>query len=306
MVRVYLEKIPPLISVPAYFVVVFIILILEFLFTTTFGALLLALSVYVYFDSFTLVSPYTSAELLIWLDGLSIQYRVALFTSIVTITGFVIAFHTATLSWKNQMRAQLKIQAAREFESFFSVVSSNITTAEIYIESLVNTANNIKNGAADAESSFEIGYNQGKVHEFISSRDALSRYSIEITRLISRNHNILLTGWGMLADANRADESLEKITNVMWLHIPVVDLNDPNHIKSFVDQVDITKCTKFLKVCEANYGIISGLSGGIQGNLSSSIWGISSGLFIDLVQNWKNFSKFVYEIHDKLNDKPTK
>jgi hypothetical protein len=36
----------------------------------------------------------------------------------------------------------------------------------------------------------------------------------------------------------------------MWVHIPVVDLNDPNHIQSFVNQVNVTECNEFLEACD--------------------------------------------------------
>ena len=175
MISTFLEKLPPYISVPVYFMSVMLIVVYQFIFTNIYGALALILLLYFNLYSIAQVSPLTPTELLLWIDGLSAQYKVAIFTSIITITGFIIAFYTATLSWKNQVRTQLKVQAADEIEKFFAIVLSNITTVIIHIESLVNTVKNIQSGLTDAEVRFAISYEQSKREEFISARDAISR-----------------------------------------------------------------------------------------------------------------------------------
>lgn len=302
MILAFFKKLPPSISVPAFYGLVSIALIVRFLIASTYGALILVLGFYVYVAEFTSINPLTPSEMGLWLVTLSQGYKVALLSSFVTVIGFVVAFHTATVNWRNQMRAQLKAQAAGEIESFFALVSSNITTASMYVESLIETVNEIQKGESIADASFSVAYQQDTAKEFLAARDVLSKASIDVHRLIGRNHNLLSTGWGLLASTKLAADSLSNVTKVMWLHIPVVNLDDPNHIQSFLNQLNVTECNKFLEACNLSHGKISGLSGGIQGHLTAPIWGFSLTMFANLIGSRKEFKESMKEFHNKLND----
>ena len=302
MIITLFKKLPPSVSVPAFYCYSTILLIFHFLFASTYGALVLALSVYVYVITCTSINPLTPIGIVSWVTSLSSEYKIALLSSFVTVAGFVVAFHTATINWRSQMRAQLKSQAAGDIESFFTMVSSNISTASLYIESLIRTVNEIQDGTPTTDASFSIAYHQEKVEEFIAARSTLSQASIEVHRLIGRNHNLLSTGWGLIADINQAAESLSRITKKMWVHIPIVNLDDPGHVESFVDQVNATKYNEFLEVCNVHDGIISGLSGGVQGHLTAPIWGFSFTMFVNLIMNRKEFKESIRELHKNLNN----
>ena len=185
---------------------------------------------------------------------------------------------------------------------FFATVTSNITTTRLYVESLIEAVNKIQKGVSFDDASFSVGYLQGKAREFMAARDILSQASIEVHRLIGRNYNLLSTGWGLIASARLAAESLSKVTKKMWIHLPVVDLKNLNHIQSFLNQVNVTECNEFLLACEVNYGKISGLSGGVQGYLAAPIWGFSLPMFANLISSRKEFKEAMREFHSQLRN----
>lgn len=302
MIITLLKKIPPLLSVPLFYVYISVGLLLRFLFTSTYGALILAIFYYQYVVLYTDVIPLSLEELINWLFSLSGEYKVALFTSLITISGFIIAFYTATLNWKNQLKAQLKSEAANEIERFFAVVSDNINTTSLYAESLVRIINDIQSGSSINDASFSIDYQQRRAREFLEARDILSKASVEVHRLIGKNYNLLLTGFGLLDNLNLAADSIASITKKMWIHIPIVDLKDSNHIQLFFNQVNITECNEFIKVCEIQGGKISGLIGGVRGYLLSPIWGFSFSAYINLIFKRKEFKKAMKEFHCDLNN----
>ena len=98
-----------------------------------------------------------------------------------------------------------------------------------------------------------------------------------------------------------AASSLREISQKLWLHIPVVNLNDDNHIQSFLNQVNITECNEFLNVCEINSRKIAGLTGAVRGSLDSSIWGFSFTQFVNLIAIRKDFKNEIKQFRDDLN-----
>jgi len=301
MPYIFFKKIPPYISVPAFYIFIFVTMILRFLFSSTFGALVLAIWLYIYVGAYTLTDPLKPMELIWWLVELPVDYKVALISSIVTVGGFVIAFHIATQNWKDQLKAKLKAEAAREIELFFTGVCRNITVATIYVESLVEAVDEINKVGITADTDFSVRYALEKTYKFLAARDALSEASIEVHRLISKNHSLLSTGFGVPANAKCAAEALMEIREVMWIHVPIVDMKSQNYIKSFVDQINLAEYKNFLKVCKINYGKISGLSGGIQGYLTAPIWGFSFTMLANLLFSKKEFREAIEELHKDFN-----
>jgi len=296
----YFKKIPPAISVPLFYGYIVIAYSVRFLVTSVYGAAILSVCLYYYVDCCTGITPAGLSELMGWLIHLDAEYKVALLSSAVTIAGFIVAFHTATANWKNQMRAQLKVQAARDIENFFSVVSSNITTASIYVKSLVDNANKIQKGVPANEAYFLVDYAQQKASEYMAARNLLSQASIDVHRLIGRNNNLLSTGFGLLAAANSAAGALDRVNHKMWIHVPSIDLSDPHRIQDFVNQVNVTERQEFLDACEKSYGTINGISGGLQGSLTAQVWGASFPMFFNLIARRKEFKEAIREFHSKL------
>lgn len=295
------KTLPPSIAVKAFYVLLIFGFVFRFLFQSTYGALFLAILAYWYTDTFTEVKPFTLEELVSWMSTLSTDYKVALITSGVTITGFAIAFHTATINWRSQMRAQIMLQVSGEVENFFATVSRNITTAEFYVKSLVEGVNRIQKGVALRDAEFLVDYNHNQQQQFLDARSLLSEASVEVHRLISRNYNSLASNWGALNAAQRSAMALAEVSQKMWVHLPIIYPDDPQRIQAFINQVNVAECEEFVRTCERGQGVMSGLTGGVRGQLQSTILGFNLPMFSHLLGKRKEFREAVKAFHRDLN-----
>jgi hypothetical protein len=297
------KTLPPAVAVKAFYALLILGFIYRFLFQSVYGALLLAVLAYSYIGAFTGIDPLTLSELIDWLSTLSPEYKVALITSGVTIAGFAIAFHTATINWRNQMRAQIMMQVSGEVENFFATVSRSITTAELYVKSLVRAVNKIQKGASLRDAAFLVDYNHTQQRQFLDARSLLSEASVEVHRLISRNYNSLASNWGALNAAQRSAVALAEVSQKMWVSLPIIDLDDPNRIQLFINQVNVAECKEFVSTCDRSQGVMSGLTGGIRGQLQSSVLGFNLPMFSNLLSKRKEFRRTVEAFHQDLNEK---
>ena len=261
----------------------------RFLFATVYGALLIAFVLYLASPSWFGVEPLDLDELVMWFAGLASDYKVALLASLVTIAGFAIAFHTATINWRNQLKAELKKQTAGEIEHFFAVVGRNITTLELFAEELVEVVNQIQNGTSLQDASFRVGFIQGRLEEYVGARNTISQASVDVHRLISRNHNILASGWGLLANARVAAAAVSDVSTAMWIRLPIVDVNDPNHVQVFLNLVNVTECNALIAACDRSSAKIAGISGGIHGYLLAPVVGFTFPMYWHLLRHRKEF-----------------
>jgi len=292
-----LAKIPPVFSVPLFYTTMSVAMFLKFLFGSLGGAFLLSAATFAYFKYFADVWPYSASELLFWIDGLDKEYKVALLSSVVTIAGFIIAFHTATLNWKSQMLAQLKSQVAGEIEEFFAQITTDINSARIYAELLVRTVEEIQKGCSVDDALFKIQYIKQKTNVFIATRDRLSLYSVEIHRLLGKNYNILSSGWKLIENMESATNALMPISEKMWINVPIIDIENPNYTNLFIKHVNVTGCNDFIQVCNENYNKINYWTGSVRGYLLSPIIGFNFFSYLTLLSIKGSFWEMIKKIH---------
>jgi hypothetical protein len=117
-----------------FFCVVPLTLIFRFLIGNVFGLLITSVLLYFGTSIFGESKPFNFAQLILWIDGLPIDSKTSAVASVLTIVGFLIAFQTATASWKAEALANLKSHVAAEIEQFFSEASRLTSDAEIYVD----------------------------------------------------------------------------------------------------------------------------------------------------------------------------
>mgnify|MGYP006967508451 FL=1 len=215
------KKLPPAVAVPIFYSFIVCAYILRFLFMSAPGLLLISLLIYWNSKALTGYMPLTFEQLFSVLSGLDKEYKVALLTSFVTIVGFAIAFHTATINWRNQMRSQVMLNVSAEIESFFAGASNAITTLEIHAESLIDAVNRIQGDIPMRDAAFEVDYNQGQQQKYLHARNFISEASSEVHRLIGRNYNALASNWGALPAIHRAAKALSEVSSktVSYTHL---------------------------------------------------------------------------------------
>lgn len=302
MIYFFFKNIPPKYSVKIFYIFTSILFLYRFLFKSVFGILFIALILYKFSSSIWDIESYNLGQLLEWVHHLEKDYKLALITSGVTIIGFVIAFHTATTNWRNQMFAQLRLNAANEIETFFAEFSKNITDSELYIQSLINALEKIKNGVDVAEANFIVNYSCERIEDFMDSRNKISEASVQVHKLISKNYNLLVNNPGTLDSINRSGIAISDISKKIWIKLPVVKPEGNNKILSFVEQTNINEYIEFVEVCKKSSAIISGLSGGVKGQLQSVIMDFNVHMLFHLLKNRKSFKESIVSLHKELND----
>lgn len=293
----FFKQFPPAIAVPAFYIFISLGMLARFLFGSAFGALFIALLLYFSAHPVTGIAPLSFGELLFWFAEQPETYKVGFVSAAVTVAGFFVAFHTATLSWRQQHRSQLRTQAAGEVEGFFSSVDGLITDAQLYAEDLVRAVNLIQRGTEPREARFAVDWALSKSQEFLSTRNQLSQAQVQIHRLKGRNYTILSSGWGLTEVFDLAEKALTDIGKKMWFSVPIVYEDDPNYIQTFHNQVNVQECIGFIESAERLSGPIAMLAGSIRGYLLAPVIGFNLSMYIELLKNRKEFSEAVKGFH---------
>lgn len=277
-----LRRMPPRVTAGLFYFAVPLFLLVRFFVGTILGAL--TLSVVMYWAMWTIgePKPFTPAQLALWIDGLPIESKTAVVTSILTVLGFLIAFHTATANWKAEAVAQLKATVASEIEQFFNEAARLSTDAEIYVRSLIEAVNLIRTQGPTPEATFKIQRSIAQASSFLATRDRLSTMSVEVHRIAGRHSVVLSTVWGATKALEDCATRFDRITRQMWIQVPCISANHPDLIGQFVAHVNVTECASFIECYEQNSEFINAATGGVRGALLGPLVGLNLSSILSL------------------------
>ncbi|WP_111657768.1 hypothetical protein [Isoalcanivorax indicus] len=298
--RNILNFIPPQVLARLIYSYLLISLLLKFFFRTTYGLLIIAVLIYFNAELIFGCSPLNSEEIFSVLVSLEKEYKVALISSSVTIVGFAVAFHTATINWRSQMRSNIMLGVATEIEDFFSNALKSITTVQLYAEELIRDVSGVQAATTMQEAAFIVNFNISRQQEFYQARQAISESSIEVHRFLARGHNALASNWGALPAMHRAEMALSEIATKMWISIPNIDAGDTHKVQAFIKQVSLEECHSLIKCCDRNARIISSLYGGVRGQLESTIMGVNVPMFFSFLAQRKGMMNAIENLHESL------
>ena len=270
-----LTKLPPGLSTWLLCAVVLFRAVLYFLTATIYGLFILSAALYGLVAWKTSVRPFSASELLLWVSDIPAEYQVAVFSSLLTVVGFLVAFHAATMNWKQQMRAQLIVNAAGEIEEFFAEASRLTVKARLYAESLLKTVDKITNQGDTDHAMFSVLYALEQTPQFLDTRSRLSLLSVEVHRILGKNSSLLSTIPGVISRLEKANQAFMQVTQEMWIHFPYIRPDDHDILNQFLRQVDIEKCRAFIACCNDNYGYMNGITGWVRGQLLEPIVGFN-------------------------------
>lgn len=262
----------------------------SFLFKSVYGNLLLLLIIYFNCEYFFGIKPFTVPELLNWLLNLSESYKVAFISSFITVIGFVVAFHTAATNWKNQMRIQVRYSLLNELSDFFYQFSGNMTTMHLFCVELVEVIELIEEGDKKSiEYSLKTCYR--KMDEYTSARDSISKSSVKVHLLKSKNHSTISNIATLPSQVDIAIKQIISISNCMWFKIPIVDMNEKGYEQEFKNKLNLKAVRKFIKVTDRSLIITSGVIGGIQSTLAAPLFSFNNSAFLNLLLTRKEFTQ---------------
>lgn len=293
------EKLPPTWSVPIFLVFLTILVLFRFLTKTALGILCVVIALYIGAWVCNDTKPFDFHELILWLDSLDSGNKTAIASAMLTIIGFLVAFQTATLNWKHQALANLKLETAGEIEAFFSEASRLITNAKIYVRHLVETWDAIIQTGDTENNRFNVRHSLDRKPEFEAIRRKLSTMSVEVHRLLGKNFYLLSGIWGATNSLERANEALGEITGEIWITLPFVNSDHPDALNNFLEHVVRKDCVAFIQLCEKHYLSISRLTGGVHGSLLSPIIDFNLVNYVTLLARRTEFRDLVQEAYDK-------
>jgi len=298
-----LKFLPPRVAVVTFYIFTIIFYIFRYLAQTTSGVLILSISAYLLLNHYSLSKPFTAGELLSWLSQQSQEAKVAVATSLLTVTGFIVAFDSATRSWKDQLQAQLKAQAAGELEVFFGAVLKLIGDSDIYVKNLVEAYDAVLNKEPADRVLNSINWAVSGNEKFFAARQQLSQALVEIHGLRGRHYTILSAGFGLASTFDRAANGFSKIGDAMWFTIPMVNPQNDNPIDQFMKFSEIDKYRIYLAKIEKYGAPIAMYAAAIKGQIFAPIIGQNFSTIIDLVKNKRIFMESLTKLHENMNEK---
>lgn len=288
-------KFPPGISVPIFYGYVTLAFLYRFFFGSLFGILISCYALYVFSESLFGAKPFNFDELIMWISDQEETTKAALMSSMVTVLGFLIAFAAATATWKSQLLANIKVQAANEMEVFFAECSKLAGECSIYATALVDAVDKIQKNCSIQEAAFLSHYNRDQGQGFIHNRERLVALGMEVHRLKGKYYNILLSAPGLLAGLDSAISVLHNIIEKLWITVPFHIQGDENTVQTFVNQVNVVDCIALKETVDANFLELNFSSGHVRGNLLSTVVGFNFWTLFYLYKERKNLTSFIKE-----------
>jgi hypothetical protein len=242
----------------------------------------------------------TVRELTLLIFSLESEYKVGILSSLITVIGFIYAFHMSGESWRRQMREEQKFKAASEIEDFFYRVLNTSYTLERYAEGLVSLVEMRSTDGLTARVEMEIRIMIAKTQAFLEARAEMSEFSVDVHGVIGRNDGALSVGWGLKDTAQRAATEIALISKSMWFNVPIVDFDKDAWAEIFIAQIDVQASKGFIIVAQNSQTQISGMSGAIKGYLHSYVWGVNGAGLLSWLTDAKGKIKAFKEFRRKL------
>ncbi len=285
-----LRKTPPKVFLWSLYLIAPIQLIFRFLTGTIYGALLFSVALYWLMDFACESKPFTFYQMLLWIDQLEDESKTAIATSVITILGFLVAFHTATQNWKSQALTNLKINAANEIEHFYNELLRLVASLEIEAKYVVETLDLIKKDGITQRTAAKVESAIDRTKTFEQSRQRLSEMAVDVHRLLGRDYSLLGTVWGAIDALDECAKAVTEVAEKMWIHVPFIESGRLDTVTQFVSKTNVDEWKSLVECCDRNHGFISATVGGVRGSLLGPLIGAN---FSSLADIRKKHSEFV-------------
>ena len=272
-----------------------------FLSRTIFGALLTTLFLYIFAKQITGVAPFSFDDLLLWLHELPVEAKSGVFTSMITVVGFLVAFRSGAMIWRTQARDQLKLEAARELEQFFSEADSKLTGLEIYANELLKILSIAKENPLDGRLKGDHAFLFERSAVAIETRARLSDMGVEVFRLQTKHHAVINSVWGASSTLDKAIRSFDELTDAIWISIPIRDDRFSDPLSNIIRMTDEKKTAEFVRLCDQKQAAIQGIVGGVRALLLAPILGFNATSLANFARQRQQVKAIADEVAKKSN-----
>lgn len=248
--------------------------------TTLTSMLIISVLLYFYAESWLGVKPFTPSELLMWFSDLRATERTALLSSLLTVAGFLVAFATASYSWKAKTLAEIKIKTADDIDESFTRCTTLINKCHLYVDFLINYKEKERQYDDYEKTSFFNQHNSEIMPNFLRNREELKELYFTSYHLQSKHCTILaLQPYILNSNMTKAIQSLKVICQNIDFALPKRVLTPDQ----FLSVVDFEMVKRFKIDINNNHLPFNEAAGAIRGALLSDITGFNLGLIVSLI-----------------------
>jgi hypothetical protein len=209
------------------------------LFGTIFGFFIISLITYNVSPHLFDVEPYGFGEMIIWFYELDSGFKTSITTSLVTITGFLIAFQAAQSSWKKQQMISMRLRAAEEYSNIFEALDECFTNLVSYSYDIKETHSLIESSSDDIEIDLEIENILNTVNIFKKNRDDFIFHSNKLYVLNSKFSAEILSIFKAEAQLEKISALVNSLINYLYPELPIIDHKNPELVANFTKQIKI-------------------------------------------------------------------
>lgn len=247
------------------------IYVTRFLTGNLYGVCLLLSGIYFFVPLLTDIHFFSFSELLVWINSTPTESKTLIVSSLLTIIGFLIAFQSATKNWKDQLQANLRLDAGREIDRTYNQATRLINQLRIYADMFLELGNKVEEKGLTKDTHFGIHYLCQQSSQFIQNRKDVSEIHIDVYSMYGRYGLMFLSCGQTFKNLSIANRSLKEVTEKMWILTPDLDLESVTLIKDFLNYFDKDKLEGLSRQCELSSQAISTLTGNVKGQLNSKI-----------------------------------
>jgi hypothetical protein len=240
--------------------------VLRWLVQSVFGILCLSVALYWATWTFSETRPLTGMGLALWVDDLPTEAKAAALTIVMSVIGFLIAFHTASASWKAQARAKMQLDAAEEIEAFFNEFLTKAFQMQLIAKRLLRAVRRAKAEGVTPDTLFDLRYAFSSAASFRTLLDRLSVMASDMHRLRGRHGTMLMSIAGATEYLSDCIDASDKVVIATRIYIPIFSEEDASLFAAAL-RVDEDAFSNFIETCLRYHGVIGALSGGVRGLL---------------------------------------
>lgn len=271
----FIRNLGPKAQAAFFYAVLPLLLFFRYLFGTFSGLIFFSLSLYGFMWHFSDSRPYSPAQLILWIDSLSRDYKTAFISSMLTVFGFLIAFHSTSSNCKAEALAKLKIDVALEIESFFNEAARLSTDLQIFAKSVIEAIERFDNTGPNDDTIFWLNRLIAQTSNYIAIRERVGAMTVEVHRIAGKNFAVIAGIPGAKEKLDAATNAFMAIAETRWFRIPMIEKGQTISVENYLAQVSTESCQTYINAYHENFDLMNGNSGGIRGMLLFDVTGFN-------------------------------
>jgi hypothetical protein len=213
--------------------------ILLWLSATLWGTAFLLAAVWWFFRLWGKFQPFTLPQLLAWFGSLEPGSRVAIGGWFLTMMGFMIAFWTASFTWRKHKELELRIEAAKAAHASFQAAFIKLKLINQYLRALVDIGVSARKHPDDGQMIQQLRQLNDYASTFIELRRDLDTAVVDTSSVIACYIPIFQNVFTVADKINTARDALATITEELWkFEPPKADPNALEFVQIFTLQYD--------------------------------------------------------------------